>query len=152
VRVQGGAYGGSGTLDSRSGVWSFFSYRDPNLLRTLEAYDGSGDYLRGLADGELTQEELVRGIIGAISDWDAYLLPDAKGYTSMVHWLTGETPEMRQRLRDEILGTLPADFATLADAMDAVRQHGQIVVVGSQAALEAANLEKGGFLKIENVL
>jgi len=59
---------------------------------------------------------------------------------------------MRQRLRDEILGARPADFANLADAMDAVRQHGQVVVVGSQSALEAANQERGGFLKIVNVL
>lgn len=152
VRVQGGAYSGRGALDQRSGVWAFSSYRDPNLLSTLDAYDGSGDYLRGLANGELSQEELVRAIIGAISDWDAYLLPDAKGYSSMVHWLVGENPEMRQRLRDQILGTRPSDFANFASAMDVVCQKGQVVVVGSQAALEAANKERGGFLKIERVL
>jgi Zn-dependent M16 (insulinase) family peptidase len=152
IRVQGGAYGAFGSLDQRSGVWAFGSYRDPNLLGTLEAFDSAGEYLRDLAGGELTEEELTRAIIGTIGDWDDYLLPDAKGYTSMVYWLTGETEELRQRLRDEILRSSAADFGTLADALDTVRQEGRVVVIGSQPALEAANQEKGGFLKIEKVL
>jgi presequence protease len=38
IRVQGGAYGGF-TFDSQSGVFNFLSYRDPNLLQSLEIYD-----------------------------------------------------------------------------------------------------------------
>ena len=39
VRVQGGAYGGFCVLDHRSGNFTFLSYRDPNLLETLDIYD-----------------------------------------------------------------------------------------------------------------
>ncbi|KAM2364242.1 hypothetical protein ACFX1X_003213 [Malus domestica] len=45
VRVSGGAYGGFCDFDSHSGVFSFLSYRDPNLLKTLGVYDGTGDFL-----------------------------------------------------------------------------------------------------------
>ena len=39
VRVKGGAYGGFAVFDRLSGVFNFLSYRDPNLLKTLENYD-----------------------------------------------------------------------------------------------------------------
>ena len=35
VRVSGGAYGGFADFDSHSGMFSFLSYRDPNLLKTV---------------------------------------------------------------------------------------------------------------------
>jgi presequence protease len=35
VRVQGGAYGGFCLFDRYSGIFSFLSYRDPNLMETL---------------------------------------------------------------------------------------------------------------------
>lgn len=60
------------------GVFTFLSYRDPNLLKTLDVYDGTGDFLRGL---ELDNEALAKAIIGTIGDVDSYQLPDAKGYT-----------------------------------------------------------------------
>ena len=61
-----------------SGVFSFLSYRDPNLLKTLDIYDGTGDFLLGL---DVDQETLTKAIIGTIGDVDSYQLPDAKGYS-----------------------------------------------------------------------
>lgn len=61
-----------------SGVFSFLSYRDPNLLKTLDIYDGTSDFLREL---EMDEDTLAKAIIGTIGDVDAYQLPDAKGYS-----------------------------------------------------------------------
>src|SRR5262249_35602793 len=36
IRVQGGAYGGFSVFDNQSGTFSYLSYRDPNLLSTLD--------------------------------------------------------------------------------------------------------------------
>ncbi|MCS7087820.1 MAG: insulinase family protein [Thermoflexales bacterium] len=135
VRMQGGAYGAFCTFDPRSGVFAFLSYRDPNLLETLKTYDAVGDYLRGHAPDE---QEVTRTIIGVIGDLDAYMLPDAKGYTAMVRWLTGETDEFRQRLRDEVLSTAREDFVRFAEVADALRAHGRVVVMGSAQALTSA--------------
>ncbi|MCO5572009.1 hypothetical protein L7F22_025760 [Adiantum nelumboides] len=78
VRVSGGAYGGFCDFDSHSGVFSFLSYRDPNLLETLDIYDKAVEFLREL---ELDDDSLTKAIIGTIGDVDSYQLPDAKGYT-----------------------------------------------------------------------
>ena len=40
VRVSGGAYGGFSDFDPHSGMFTFLSYRDPNLLKTVDNYDG----------------------------------------------------------------------------------------------------------------
>ena len=76
VRVQGGAYGGFCSFDPVSGNFSFLSYRDPNLLSTLDVYDQTGRFLREQA---LDTTELTRSIIGSIGALDRYQLPDAQG-------------------------------------------------------------------------
>jgi presequence protease len=150
VRVQGGAYGGFCRFSQQSGILSYLSYRDPNLLGTLDVYDRTADFLRNV---ELSQDELTKNIIGAIGTLDAYQLPDAKGYTSMVRYLLNETDERRQQFRDEVLGATVADFRAFADVLDEVRRHGRVVVMGSKDVLDKANVAQGnGWLSIQQVL
>ncbi|NTW37897.1 MAG: peptidase M16, partial [Syntrophobacteraceae bacterium] len=93
VRVQGGAYGAFSQLDRHSGTLVFVSYRDPNLQNTLDIFDRSGEFLRG---DSLNDDEISKAIVGTIGQLDAHLLPDAKGYKSMLRFLKGETEEDRQ--------------------------------------------------------
>lgn len=149
VRVHGGAYGGFCSFDRRSGVFSYVSYRDPNLLDTLSVYDQTGRFLREL---DLPQDELVKGIVGAIGNLDAYQLPDAKGFTSLVRYLLGETDEERQRMRDEVLGTTLEDFKQFGEVLEELADVGQVVVAGGADAIARANEERDNFLRITKVL
>jgi Zn-dependent M16 (insulinase) family peptidase len=150
VRMQGGAYGGFCTFDVRSGAFTFLSYRDPNLLGTLRNYDGAAAFLRQHPPSE---EEVTRTIIGVIGDMDDYMLPDAKGFTSMVRYLAGDTEEARQRIRDEVLGTTPRDFLRFADILDDVNAHGRVVVMGAPQTIEKANAEMGNaWLNVTKVM
>ena len=136
VRVQGGAYGAMCRFGRQSGVLTFLSYRDPNLLDTLDVYDGAAAFLRNTL---LREDELEKNIIGAIGSLDAYQLPDAKGYTSMSYALVGETDERRQRYRDEVLGTTMADIRAFADVLDEVADVGRVVVLGGEDAVTSAD-------------
>jgi Zn-dependent M16 (insulinase) family peptidase len=149
VRVQGGAYGGFSTFDMNSGIFNFLSYRDPNILPTLENYDNSVNFLREL---DLSDSELTKTIIGTIGELDAYLLPDAKGWVSMVRHLTGLNDQARQQIRDEVLGTTAADFKQFAETLSALAQQGEVVVLGSADAIEKANQERPGLLEVKKVL
>ena len=149
IRVRGGAYGGFCRYDRLSGVWSFVSYRDPNLLRTLDTYDNTGAFLRGL---DLSETELTRSIIGVVSDLDSYELPDTKGYTALLRYLIGDTDELRQHYRDQVLGTTLADFHALGDALDTLRDHAAIALLGGQPAIEQANTERPGLLDVVKVM
>ncbi|XP_010487842.1 PREDICTED: presequence protease 1, chloroplastic/mitochondrial [Camelina sativa] len=149
VRVSGGAYGGFCDFDSHSGVFSYLSYRDPNLLKTLDIYDGTGDFLRGL---DVDQETLTKAIIGTIGDVDSYQLPDAKGYSSLLRHLLGVTDEERQRKREEILTTSLKDFKNFAEAIDAVRDKGVAVAVASAEDIDAANNARSNFFEVKKAL
>jgi Zn-dependent M16 (insulinase) family peptidase len=149
IRIQGGAYGAFSVFDPHSGVFTYISYRDPNLLDTLDVYDGTGQFLRQL---DLSDEELTKNIIGAIGSMDAYQLPDAKGYSSMARYLTGNTDEIRQRRRDEVLSTTTADFEAFAEVLDRINEKGLVAVLGSQEAIGAANKAKGDWLEVQKVL
>lgn len=148
VRVQGGAYGGSSRFDLTSGNFSFLSYRDPNLLGTIDAYDGASKALKA----DIGENDLTRSIIGVIGDVDGYEFPDAKGYSSMWRQLTGTTDAIRQQRRDEILGTTVADFRRMAEAVEAVARHGHVVVLGGEAAITAANDKRPGLLAVTKVM
>jgi Zn-dependent M16 (insulinase) family peptidase len=146
--VQGGAYGGSSSLDPQSGILTFLSYRDPNLLGTLDVYDGAAGYL---AAG-VGEQDLVRSIIGVIGTIDAHRLPDAKGFAALIFHLMGETDETRQRRRDEVLGTTAADFRALGQALAEVARQGAVAVLGPEQSLRAANAERPVFSTFTKVL
>jgi Zn-dependent M16 (insulinase) family peptidase len=148
IRVQGGAYGAFSVFDSNSGVFSFLSYRDPNLDTTLENFDKTADYLKNLDSVSFNDNELTKAIIGTIGDRDAYQLPDAKGYTSMMRYLTGRTDEMLQKERDQILSTNGEDFIAFGEVLEKAAKSEAVAVIGSQTAIESA---KAG-LKVTKVL
>ncbi|GAP15099.1 pre-sequence protease. Metallo peptidase. MEROPS family M16C [Longilinea arvoryzae] len=137
VRVQGGAYGGMGAFDRYSGIFSLLSYRDPNLDKTLSIYDQTANFLRTL---NLDTAELNKSIIGVIGELDAYLLPDAKGYTALTRHLLGVTDEERQQMRDEVLSANEADFHALGEALEQFKERGEVVVMGSPQAVEASKV------------
>lgn len=149
VRMQGGAYGGFSTFDRQSGIQTFLSYRDPNLLKTIDNYDGVSQYLRDL---DLHQDELTKSIIGTIGGIDAYQLPDAKGYTTLIRHLIGSTEAERQQMRDEVLTTTAENFRSFGETLAELNARGTVVVLGSRDAIEKANVQQADFLKVIKVL
>ncbi len=155
VRVQGGAYGAFVGFNRYTGVFTFTSYRDPNLLETLDIYDQTAAWLRTI---EISPRELTRTIIGAISSYDPYMLPDAKGGMAFHRHLVGETEEDVQRIRDEILGTTVADIRAFGDVLAAAAESGRsrVVVLGSAEAIDEANRSPdapaNGWLTVQRVM
>ncbi|KAL1831590.1 hypothetical protein ACET3Z_001241 [Daucus carota] len=149
VRVSGGAYGGYCDFDDHSGVFSFMSHCDPNLLKTLNVYDGTSDFLREL---EMDDDALTKAIIGTIGDEDSYQLPDVKGYSSLVRYLMGIEEEERQKRREEILSTSLADFKEFAERMKSIKDNGVVVVVASAKDVDNANKERPNFFEIKKAL
>ena len=144
VRVSGGAYGGFCDFDSHSGMFSQLSYRDPNLLKTVDVYDGTSSFLQNL---DLTQEELEKSIIGTIGDIDAYQLPDAKGRTAFMRHILGITDEERQHRREEVLSTTLKDFKEFGDILSEANKHGKVVAVTSPEKADLAGKERPGFFE-----
>jgi len=138
VRVIGGAYGGFCTFSPFSGLFTFLSYRDPNLEKTLIVYDAAADALFAAADAmENDPDALATAIIGTIGDLDGAMGPDQKGFAQLQRMLINESPEHRQQIRDEILATKPADFRDFAERLKNIKSP-SVAVVSSKAAFENA--------------
>ncbi len=138
VRVQGGAYGCFARYGRATGAFTFASYRDPNVENTLRVYRETADYLGNLS---LSEADITRAVVGAIGDVDAYMLPGAKGATAFSRWMTGETDEERQRIREEILSTRLSDFHDFAPYLAAGLKKAVPCVLGGTDAEAAASAE-----------
>ncbi|XP_020110231.1 presequence protease 2, chloroplastic/mitochondrial-like isoform X1 [Ananas comosus] len=148
LRTSGGAYGGGCSFDAYSGVFSFSSYRDPNLLKTLAIYDGTAGFLQEL---ELDDDSLTKAIIGTIRDLEGYQLPDAKGYSSLLRYLRGITEEYREKRHGEVLSTTVKDFKEFGDALEAVKDKWVVVAVASPSDVASANEQRPGFFDVKKV-
>lgn len=131
IRVRGGAYG-CGTSSWRTGDVAFYSYRDPNLSKTLEVYRGVADYLRSF---DVDERDMTRYVIGAFSEMDAPLTPSSMGRRSLTAYLSGTAYEMLQQERDEVLTADQKAIRGLAPLMDAVLEDAYICVIGNEEKL-----------------
>ena len=128
--MKGGAYGAFSSFDPYTGIFTLLSYRDPHIEETLKTFDASVQFLQEI---KLSKDELTKAIIGAISDFDHYMLPDAKGFASLTRYLTGMTEAKRQQIREEILHTTEKDFHAFAKQLEKVAKHG-IIAITTQLA------------------
>lgn len=140
VRVQGGAYGAFCAFDRMTGSLVLASYRDPNIQNTLDVFFSTARRLSGIS---LSRRELDAAIIGAMGEVDAYLLPDAKGSASFARALTGDTPELRQKMRDEILATTVEHFRAFGKTLDAALATGRVCVLGGDALAKETRTASG---------
>lgn len=149
IRVQGGAYGAFSRLDRFSGDFAMVSYRDPHVVKTLKVFDETAAFLKNLS---LNQEEITKSVIGVIGDMDRYMLPDAKGFTSMIRHLTGDDEDTRQRMREEILETSLQDLRRFGDALGEFADRGRVAVLGAASAVEEARPVCGDGFQVTRLL
>ena len=141
VRAQGGAYGCYMSINKLSGVLNIASYRDPRFEDTMADYKSISDYLLNL---NLTKEELLIPIVGAIGSFDKYLNPRQKGWTSLMRTLTGRTFEQLVDLRQEILGADLSDLKNLGNVLAENFDRGSWSVFCSQSSFDKVS-DKGGY-------
>ncbi len=145
VRVKGGAYGCMSGF-TRRGDGYFASYRDPNLARTNEVYEGIPAYLEQF---QADETEMAKYIIGTFSSVDAPLTPAGKTGRSATAWLTGITEEMLQKEREDILSATQEDIRALSGLVAAVLEDNMLCVIGNEEKLKE---EKGMFLSLEHLM
>ena len=137
VRVKGGAYGCmSGS--SRNGDFYMVSYRDPNLEKTNDIYEGAADYIRNF---DVSRRDMVKFIIGTIGEIDAPLTPSAMGSRSFTHYMCNCTEDMLRKDREEVLDATVESIRELAPLIESAVGQNYFCVVGNQKQInEAADL------------
>ena len=132
VRVKGGAYGCMSNFN-RIGDGYFISYRDPNLKRTMEVYEGVVDYLKNFT---VNERDMTKYIIGTMSNIDQPMTPAAKGDRSMNLYMNKVSAEMIREERNQILDAAQDDIRALYRVAEAVLKAEQFCVIGSEEKIE----------------
>lgn len=142
IRVIGGAYGCSGSF-GRSGDTNFVSYRDPQLRKTNEVYEGIPAYLENFT---VDDRDMTKYVIGTVSEMDTPLTPAARGRRSLNAYLCGVTLEALQKEREQVLNATQEDIRALAPLVQAVLEQNCFCVLGNEEKLRA---EKDLFLELK---
>ncbi|MCR5207172.1 MAG: insulinase family protein [Eubacterium sp.] len=134
IRVHGGAYG-CGFRAGINGVASFYSYRDPNPLNSVEVYKNTGEFIKAFVD---SGEAVDRYIISSVAATEPLALPSKLGYIADVNFLMGYSYEDKYKTRQEML-TLKADgLLSLCPLFDKMREESSVCIVGNEELLSSA--------------
>lgn len=132
VRLQGGAYGCYIDM-SNDGNLAFFSYRDPNLTRTIDVYNETYKFLENV---DFAKEDMENFIIGTVGRVYRPLTPDKKGEKAVGDYICNITYEDVQRERDEILNTTIEDIKSYAKMIKSGMDEHYCCVVGNEGKIK----------------
>lgn len=99
IREQGGAYGSGALADIQSGIFYFYSYRDPHLVRTKAAFKES---IETLAKGDFTKEHLDEAKLEWFQGADKPIPPGSRGLKAYVYLMENKSLKIRQAFRDKV--------------------------------------------------
>lgn len=132
VRVKGGAYGCMCGF-MQTGNAYFVSYRDPNLAETNEIYEKAYEYVKNFT---VTERDMTKYMIGAISNMDTPLTPSTTGIRSFNAYMIGMTEEELQKYRNQVLEVTQEDIRALAPIIKAFMDDGNLCVIGNEKKIE----------------
>lgn len=95
IRERFGAYG-AGVKLTTGGTMQFYSYRDPNTLKTVDIFDEAGDWI---LKNEFTDADIDEAKLGVFRDIDAPTAPSDEGMRWFVNGISDDVfAEHRLRL------------------------------------------------------
>ncbi|KAG5841548.1 hypothetical protein ANANG_G00167760 [Anguilla anguilla] len=107
IREKGGAYGGGARM-GRGGLFSFYSYRDPNAVQTLSAFRAGVEWARA---GSFAPQDVDEAKLSVFSAVDAPVAPSDKG---MDLFLNGISDEQRQEHRERLFAVTDKSLTDVA--------------------------------------
>ena len=131
IREKGGAYGCM-SLFKRNGDAYLTSYRDPQLVNTLQVYENLADYLEKY---DADYDTIKKYIIGTISTLDTPMNAKAKGETALASYFRGVTQKDFQREREEILNTNADDIRKLSSLIRDCFDGNHMCTIGGESAI-----------------
>ena len=97
IREKGGAYGGGAYAKGLSGLFGYYSYRDPNPQNTIKVMQDAGRWAR---DRVWTDQELEEAKLSIFQGIDA---PESVSEEGMTTFLSGVDEDMEQKKREQLL-------------------------------------------------
>jgi len=139
IREKGGAYGGFAIYNPEEGLFSFGSYRDPHIKRTLDVYKNACDFI---INGDYSQTDVKEAILQICSEIDKPETPGPAAMKAFYRDITKLNDGIRRQFKDSLLQmdkkriqAIARQYFTLDDTQKGT------AVISSKANLEQANQE-----------
>lgn len=145
VRVKGGAYGAALSV-MENGRMAFYSWRDPQLARTMQVYEDAVKYIEAF---DADDAEMTKYVIGTMSSMDMPRNPRMEGERGCASYLTGMTQEAVQKKRDEILNVTVSDIRALAAGVRTMLSQKCFCTIGSAPKIKE---DSAKFMEIKDLL
>jgi Zn-dependent M16 (insulinase) family peptidase len=147
IRMKGGAYGAFAYSNALDGAFCLSSYRDPNPLRSLEAFSSILNELskQPLSAGGLEGDALDKAIIGAYANETQPQPPAAKSAIDFLRFRRGIEDSYRSRFLSSLIAVSGRDIsavlnrlaASLSEGAGAAPSH-PVIIAGPGEAKKAA--------------
>ncbi len=150
IRVVGGAYGASASIDVIEHMGTFSSYRDPRVSLTLADYKKS---LESIAAGEINAEKVELSVIAIVGKDVRNMSPSEMSFIGFRRLIYGITDALREERRELMLS---ADTEAIINAakrlLSALEREQSVVVLCSQDLYEKEKtLLPHGMQKAQNL-
>lgn len=132
IRAKGGAYGAGVKLTLNSDILTY-SYRDPNLKKTIDVYDNMYEFLENL---NLTDEELKNYIIGTMNAFDPMLSPAAKGDLNLTRYISNITEDKMSEFKNQALNTTVEQLKSYAPILKESMEKNYLCVIGGEEIIK----------------
>ncbi len=139
IREKGGAYGGFAVYNSEEGIFSFGSYRDPHIKRTLDVYKKACDFI---VDGDYSQTDVKEAILQICSEIDKPETPGPAAMKAFYRDIIKLDDDIRQQFKDSLLQLDKRRIQIIAQkyfTMDETQKGTS--VISNKANLEKANIQ-----------
>ncbi|MCL2443565.1 MAG: insulinase family protein [Treponema sp.] len=139
IRMKGGAYGGSSFGDILENAFGFYTYRDPNPLRSLDTFkqllkENSSSYLQH----NNNEDCLVKTIIGCYAKFTYPRTPVQEGSIDFFRFLHGIEDSYRKNALERLISITSADVKAAYTALGSKQLYGTVIIAGEKTAEEAA--------------
>lgn len=135
IRESNGAYGGGLNYDGLGGTLNFYSYRDPNSLKSAAAFIDSSDFAaKNLENGKWDSKVLQEAKLAIFQSVDA---PSHISSQGSALFLEGISDELRQERREMFLDVSLQDLKDVNDKYLANNDSNALTVVGDASILSA---------------
>ncbi|MDR0668950.1 MAG: insulinase family protein [Treponema sp.] len=135
IRMKGGAYGAFAHTDSIEGIFTMYTFRDPNPLRSLSSFKSALAPSNGpQPDGEA----LEKAIVGAYAREIRPRSPSDRSFSDFLRFLYGLNDAQRLRTLTWLVGLQEDEIVEARRRLASQQEPATVIIAGSGAAEKAA--------------
>lgn len=142
IREKGGAYGGFAVYNTEEGLFSFGSYRDPHIQRTLDVYKKACDFI---ISGDYSETDVKEAVLQVCSEIDKPETPGPAAMKAFYRDITKLDDTIRRKFKDALLQLNKKRIKDIAETYfscdDSLKG---TAVISSKTNLEQANAGLSG--------